>query len=125
MKRLASVVFLVAILLSVTGCKKKITSGEVIEKNYTPAHTSVNVVPIITTNGKSTYTFFVPYTYYYPDKWEITIQAWNEENSEMQYATFRVDESVYDKVEIGAEFVYDESMEPNEPEYTRKKIKEE
>ena len=55
MKRLASVVLLVAILLSVTGCKKKITSGEVIEKNYTPAHTSVNIVPIITTNGKSTY----------------------------------------------------------------------
>lgn len=94
-------------------------------KNYTPAHTSVNVVPIITTNGKSTYTFFVPYTYYYSDKWEITIQAWDEENAEMQYATFRVDESVYDKVEIGAEFVYEESMEPNEPEYTREKIKEE
>lgn len=37
----------------------------------------------------------------------------------MRYAEYRVTEDVYDAVEIGAEFVYDKSMQPQEPEYTR------
>lgn len=95
-----------------------ITEGEVINKTFTPAHSSVRIIPIVTYNGKGT-TTMIPYRYYYDDKWEITIQDYNEDAEEMETATYRVTEAVYNSVEIGAEFVYAEDMQPNTPEYTR------
>lgn len=39
----------------------------------------------------------------------------------MQTATYRVNEGVYESVEIGDEFVYKKDMKPIEPEYTRER----
>lgn len=124
MKRLVSAVLAMVLLLSLTGCKKKITSGEVAEKNFEPAYTTIQLIPIVLTNGDSTTTMFVPFTYHYTDSWKVKIQRWNEKTREMESATYRVTEAVYDEIQIGAEFVYDESMQPAEPEYTREKLKE-
>lgn len=104
-----------------TGCSDKLTEGEVINKEFKEAHTQVMVIPVVHSNGKSTWTQMIPYIYYYPDTWEITIQKWDEENQEMLKATWRVTEDVYNMVNIGDEFVYDEDMEPEEPEYTRER----
>lgn len=98
-----------------------ITEGEVINKTFTPAHSSVQIIPIVTSNGKTTSTTMIPYVYYYDDKWEITIQDYNEDAEEMETATYRVTEEVYNSVEIGAEFIYSEDMQPNTPEYTRER----
>lgn len=48
------------------------------------------------------------------------IEGRTEEGETVQ-ETFRVTKEVYDAVEIGFEFVYQEDMEPEEPEYTREK----
>lgn len=121
MKRAVFVVLAVALLLGLSGCSGKITSGEVVEKNFTPAHSEVRLIPFVISNGKSVSTGIIPYVYRYSDRWEVTIAAWDEEEKKMQTATYRVTEEVYEAVEIGAEFVYDKDMKPIEPEYTRER----
>lgn len=121
MKRAVFVVLAVVLLLSISACSSKITSGEVVEKNFTPAHREVRLIPIVISNGKTRITSVIPYTYHYSDRWEITIAAWDEKEKKMQTATYRVTEEVYEAVEIGAEFVYDKDMNPIEPEYTRER----
>lgn len=104
-----------------TGCSKAITEGEVISKEFTPAHTQIMFIPIVHTNGKTSYTTLIPFIYYYNDKWEVTIQQYDDEQKEMLSATYRITEEVFDAVTIGSEFVYSNDMEPLEPEYTRER----
>lgn len=112
-----------AIALLLAGCGAEITEGEVVEKEFSPAHITVVTVPIVVSNGKSCTTTLVPFTYYYSDAYYITIAAIKD--GEEKQARFRVTKEVYDATEIGAEFIYSETMEPIEPEYTRERIKKE
>lgn len=118
-KRIA--VFIVTVLLVgvFTSCANRITEGEVTEKEFLPAETTVMVLPVVTSNGKTASTSYIPYTVCYPDRWYITIQKYSEKEEKMLTATYRVTEDVYDAVEVGDEFVYDKNYEPTEPEYTR------
>lgn len=110
-----------ASLVFISGCtQNKITSGEVIDKEFTPAHSNTRMVPVTTFNGKTSRTILVPYAYHYSDNWEITIRDYNEEKNELT-ATYRVTEDVYNSVDIGDEFVYQEDFEPDTPEYTRER----
>lgn len=119
MKKLLSILVSMALLFILTACGGGITSGEVVSKEYTPAHTQNSIIPIVISNGKTCSTIMVPYTYHYSDKWEITIRQYSEEENEFLTATYRVTEEVYNATEIGAQFEYVEDMEPSEPEYTR------
>lgn len=121
MKRAVFAVLAVVLLLSISACSSKITSGEVVKKSFTPAHNEVRMIPIVISNGKTHITRVIPCTYHYSDCWEITIAAWDEEEKKMQTATYRVNEGVYESVEIGDEFVYKKDMKPIEPEYTRER----
>lgn len=109
------------ILLMLSGGSAKITSGEVTKKEFSPAHTEVRIIPLVMTNGKTTHVITVPYFYTYPDRWYVTIEAWDNKSEKMLRATYRVTKNVYDAVDIGCEFVYDKTMEPTEPEYTRER----
>ena len=122
MKRKIILIFMVFIILISVGCTAKITEGEVIEKEFTPAHNTLMVLPLTVFNGKTTTVISVPYMYHYSDKWEITIQDWDKKENKMVTATYRVTEEVYNVVEIGDGFIYDEEFEPNCPEYTRQRI---
>lgn len=123
-KRAVLIVLAVVLLLSLSACSSKITSGEVVKKSFTPAHSEVRMIPIVISNGKSVTTIIVPYLYHYSDCWKITIAAWDEKEKKMQTATYRVNEDVYESVKIGDEFVYKKDMQPTDPEYTREKKKE-
>lgn len=107
-------------MILLSGCSNKITSGEVIDKTFTPAHTETRLIPVVRSNGKHSYTTLVPYIYHYPDTWKITIRDFDDNGNELT-ETFRVTEDVYNSVDIEDEFVYDEDFEPNEPEYTRER----
>ncbi len=125
LKLISLIAFTVISIFLLCGCSNKITQGEVIEKTYTPAHSEIIIMPVVTSNGKTSTVRAVPFAYYYSDKWEIKIQKWNEESKGMQTAVFRVTEEVYDDIDIGSEFIYKEDMEPNYPEYTRQKQEDE
>lgn len=109
------------LIFSLCGCSGKITSGEVVEKWYTPAHTETRLVPLTIYNGKTSTIIMIPYVYHYNDTWNIKIQAWDESEKEMQTAIYRVPEEVYNAVSVGGQFEYKKDMEPSEPEYTRNK----
>lgn len=111
---------LLLFLLLLTGCGAEITEGEVIQKEFTPAHTQLIMIPVVYSNGKTTHTATIPYIYSYSDKWTITIRAYSADGEEIR-ETFRVSEQVYDETELGSEFIYTDDMEPVEPEYTREK----
>lgn len=119
-KKYIVILLLFTTLLTLVGCKGKITSGEVVDKNFTPAHTKMLIIPIVYTNGKTTQTILQPYFYYYPDVWEVTIVGYDKDGKQKS-ATYRVTKNVYDDISIGAEFVYDKNMKPSEPEYTRER----
>lgn len=96
-----------------------IIEGEVINKNFNPAHSETTMLPIVTTDGENISTIIMPYVYHYPNTYKITIR--NYIANKEQTATYRVTKEVYDSVNIGDEFIYTEEYEPNEPEYIREK----
>lgn len=78
-------------------------------------------IPIIHTNGKQTYTTIIPFYYHYPDRWEIDIRQPDGEGGYLT-AEYYVDESVFDAINIGDEFVYDSTRDYDEEPYTREKV---
>lgn len=120
MKRNKCWLFLLGLVIfMLTACSEQITQGEVVKKDFTPAHSQVIIVPIVHSIGNSTYTTPMPFVYYYSDKYTITIEKWDKEEGKLRQAIYRVDKETYDIVNIGDEFSYEKDMEPNEPEYTR------
>lgn len=117
MKKIKIFFSILLIALVLCGCSQKLTQGEVIEKKFTPAHSEVMIIPMVTTDGKNTSITNVLYIYYYSDTYKITIRDYID--NEEQTATYRVTQEVYDSVDVGNEFIYSEEYEPDEPEYTR------
>lgn len=111
---------LFAFVSFLTGCSKKITQGEVVNKTFSPAHVQTMVVPVCISNGKTMTTYFIPYVYKYSDTWTITISGQGEDGK-TESATFRVTKEVFDAVPLGAEFIYKPEMEPSKPEYRRER----
>lgn len=109
---------LVAFVGFLAGCVKKVTKGEVIDKTFSPANVQYSLVPIVISNGKAIHAYYVPYVYRYPDTYTITISGKGDGGKE-ETATYRVTKDVYDSVPLGAEFIYEPDMEPDEPEYQR------
>lgn len=123
LRKCSALFSIVAVLaLCLAACSPEITKGEVVKKEFSPAHTNIVMVPITVSNGKTSTTTFVPFTYYYPDSYYITISAFVD--GEKKTATFRVTKEVYEDTKMNAEFVYTKDMEPSDPEYTRERVKE-
>lgn len=102
--------------LSVIGCSN-IKQGEVVKKEFIPAHNRVALVPICVSNGKTVTTIMVPYIYYYPDTYKIEIKA--KKKDKYIYKWIYVNKYVYDLTPIGAEFIYDKKRDMLERPYTR------
>ena len=66
---------LIICCICLTGCGEKITEGEIYEKEFLPEETQVMIVPMVHTNGKTSYTTYMPVTHHYPDRWRISIKS--------------------------------------------------
>lgn len=113
MKKCIAVLLTSFVLL--TGCSSKITEGEIYKKEYQPEETIMIMTPMIHTNGKSSYTTYIPMFYHYPDRWCIWIKA-TEKNVEEEYDTakYYTTEEVYESCDIGDLFSYEEGRDSNE-----------
>lgn len=116
----ALILSVILIILCFSSCDK-ITHGEVYSKEYKPAESKIMYIPIIHTNGEQTYTTIIPFYYHYPDRWEIDIRQPDGEGGYLT-AEYYVDESVFDAIKIGDEFVYDSTRDYDEEPYTREKV---
>lgn len=99
MKKAFFIVAVFAVLL--TSCAPKIKEGEVYAKDYSPAHTTVILMPIVRSTGKTTSTTIVPMCFFYPDSWYISYRAFNEKSKKWDSATVWVTREVFDLVQIG------------------------
>lgn len=59
-RKIVAFIGILLIFSILTGCSKAITEGEVISKEFTPAHTQIMFIPIVHTNGKTSYTTLKP-----------------------------------------------------------------
>lgn len=115
----AVVLFLIVTTLS--GCGHRLTEGEVYDKKFIAAHTQALLLPMTIYNGKTSTTVLVPYTYYYPDTWTISIKDFQD--GKWIYAEYCVPEEVYTSAEIGSIFRYEKDRDLTEPPYTRERGK--
>lgn len=113
-------IFVLILIFLLSACSHKITSGEVCDKEYREAHTTISIYPLIILNGKTITTIMVPYTVYYPERWVIFITSF--ENGEWITEDFFVSEAVYNSISIGDMFEYDENRgDLTEEPYTKEK----
>lgn len=121
MKKICVAILLV-FALSLSACSPKITSGEVYDKEYREAFVTVSVYPVVTYNGKTSTTIMVPYTVYYPERWVVFIKSF--EDGEWITEDFYVSETVYNSINLGDMFEYDENRgDLTDEPYTKEKTK--
>lgn len=117
------IAILLAFVLFLSACSPKITSGEVYDKEYREAFTTVSFYPLIISNGKTTTTTMVPHTVYYPERWVIFIKSF--EDGEWITEDFYVSEAVYNSINIGDMFEYDENRgDLTDEPYTKEKAED-
>lgn len=122
MKRIIGALICILLVVSLCGCSNAITEGEVYEKEYREAHTQVIVFPLIISNGKTSSTIMIPYFVHYPDRYVIFIKAYQDE--EWKTEDFYVSKEVYDSINIGDMFLYDEERGDLQDEPYTKERKE-
>lgn len=102
MKNIKTAFLLGIVLFILSGCGNKITSGKVYEKEFIPAHEETQLMPIISSNGKTTKTILIPQTRNVPDKWYIKIQSEKpDEDGKYQKETYCVSEDIFNQYEVG------------------------
>ena len=106
MKKVICLVACVILILPLCGCSNTIIEGEVYKKEYREAHTTVMMLPLVISNGKTTTTTLMPYFVHYPDRYVVFIKAYQD--SEWKTEDFYVSKEVYDSISIGNMFLYDE-----------------
>lgn len=115
----AAVVSLIFVII-LSGCGPAITSGEVYDKEFIPAHSEVQYMSTVIFDGKTMRTALIPYAFHYGDRYVIYIKAFDGEN--WQTEDFFVPAEVYNALQIGDVFVYDESRGDMDDEpYTKEK----
>lgn len=114
-----SLIIILIIVISLSGCSVKITEGEVYDKEYKEAHKKVMIIPITTYNGKTSSIHMIPYVYNYPDRYIIRIKKFIDNN--WKQAEYYVPKEVYDSINVGDQFEYVEGRDLTEEPYTREK----
>ncbi len=118
MKNLLVLCLISTILLS--SCGETVIEGEVYHKEFRTAHTTVIMLPLTISNGKTSTTMLMPYTVCYPDRYVIHIKAYQDE--EWKTEDFYVSESVYAEIQVGDMFKYDKDRgDLQEEPYTKER----
>lgn len=107
MKKIVLIIVFVIMLLSFCGCSNEINEGEVYKKEYREEYTTVIMQPFVISYGKTFATTVVPYFVYYPERYVVFIKAY--QNEEWITEDFYVSKEVYDAVNIGDMFLYDQN----------------
>ena len=122
MKKVIGALICLLLVVCLCGCSNEITEGEVYEKEYREAHTTVMMLPLVISNGKTTKTTMIPFLVHYPDRYVIFIKAYQDE--EWKTEDFYVSKEVYDSIKIGDMFLYDEERGDLQDEPYTKERKE-
>ena len=111
------ILLLLVLALVLTGCDSELTEGEIYGKEFLPRKTMVMCVPIVHSDGKTSYTTIVPMIFNYPDRWRIDIRSLDvNEKGEQETASYFTSKEVFDECDIGNIFSYEPDRDlKNEP----------
>ncbi len=98
--RKLKVLLIVCFFALLFGCRSGITEGEIYEKEFIPAHSTIELVPILSFNGENITTTYIPEIRNYPDAWYIRIKAVNDEDR-VQEDEYSVTEEIFNQYNIG------------------------
>lgn len=121
MKHIKTIISILLFIILLTGCAKKITEGYVYYKEFRQEKTTVMIIPMVISNGKSCTTMMIPMVHRYPDRWVIFIKAYNEEKKAFETEDFYVTEEVYNNINIGDYFIFDDEMGTDEEPCTKER----
>jgi hypothetical protein len=107
-----------------TGCGSGITEGEVYDKEHRDESTQYMLMPITTSDGETSNTIYVPFFITHPETWIISIKAYNEENREYDRQTYYVSQEVFDSVNIGDWYVYENGDGTTEEPVIKKRVED-
>lgn len=68
------------------------------------------MIPVVTSNGDTTTTTYMPMFQYYPETWKIVISAYNDESKKELKKSYYVSKNVYEEVSEGDYFRFDKQM---------------
>lgn len=83
-------------------CDPSLKDGEVTSRKFHPAHTQITLMPIVSSNGKTTTTTLIPVPMYYPESWSVDIKKFD--GKKWKRATWWVNRETYDQVTVGCWF---------------------
>ena len=116
---IAACFVLTALKVLLSGSKTRLTEGEVYDKSFTAAHSQTPMLPMVHSNGETTYTTMMPYIRNYPDTYSISIRDFQD--GEWITETYYVSKEVYNDVEIGDIFKYEKGRDLEEAPYTQER----
>lgn len=94
------IIFILLIALIIFQSCKKISSGYIINKWYEPSRTYVALMPIVHSNGKMSYTTFIPYIINDTEDWCINVSGVTKKGDTIT-KTFYISKSKYESLVIG------------------------
>ncbi len=116
---IAACFVLTALKVLLSGSETRLTEGEVYDKSFTAAHSQTLMLPMVHSNGETTYTTMMPYIRNYPDTYSISIRDFQD--GEWITETYYVSKEVYNDVEIGDIFKYEVGRDLEEAPYTQER----
>lgn len=91
----------VLLFLTMGGCSGPPPSGIVTSKRFIAAHTEIIMMPMTISDGKTTTTIMVPYTFFEPDRWTITVEPYDDAGRPLPVRNVNVRKDVYDSCKLG------------------------
>ena len=123
MKKILALIVCIGLIVCLCACSDNITHGEVYKKEYREKHSQIMTFPLVISTGKTMTTVIVPYWVHYPDRYVIFIKDFNGE--EWVTEDFYVSKEVYDSIEVGDMFEFDENRGDLDDEpYSKEKADE-
>lgn len=116
---IAACFVLTALTALLSGSETRLTEGEVYDKSFTAAHSQTFMLPMVHSNGETTFTTMMPYIRNYPDTYSISIRDFQD--GEWITETYYVSKEVYNDVEIGDIFKYEKGRDLEETPYTQER----
>lgn len=114
----------VVILSTLVGCGNGLKEGTVVEKWYEPERTWIMIIPIIISNGKTSFPIFVPMYYKDDEDFCIKIVGHNKEGKQV-YRTFYLSEAAWKPIKYGDYFVLDKNAETSDYHHKKRLSNEE
>lgn len=98
--------------------------GKVIHKKHHTERKQLLMIPIVTSDGKSTTTVMTPIWITHPETWSVDVQNWDKEDEEFVEERFYLSKEAFDGIELGDWFKFNSNLHLKDRPEIREKAEE-